>query len=277
MGTKSSANLFTRTYNLARSAKLLEVPLFKRGFLFSYFLYKRWYEDPFWALTKRRPELFSGGDILDIGANVGYTACVFAAARKAPGKIYAFEPDAASFGTLQETVRRKRLEDAVEMFNMAVGSGEGSIEFWHNEEHSADHRVVTKKFKSSRPSSEPITRVGVTSVDHFVAARDLPKICFIKIDVQGYELAVCEGMRGTLERFPALCVAFEYAPDGMRELGFEPSALLEFFRSAGFHLHILTRSATTFSPDNRAIEVAAEGTGYIDILCTKKNLSVGLR
>ncbi len=265
--------MFTRVYNLARSAKLLELPLFKRGFLFSYFLYKRWYEDPFWALAKRSRELFSGGDILDIGANIGYTACVFAAARKAPGKIYAFEPDLASFAMLREIVRRKRLEDTVEIFNMAVGSADGSLEFWHNEEHSADHRVVTEQFKSSRPSPERITTVAVTSVDNFVAARNLRDVAFIKVDVQGYELAVCEGMRGTLERFPSLCVAFEYAPDGMRELGFDPAALLDLFRSAGFHLHILTGSATTYSRDTKAIELAAERTGYVDILCSRKNLS----
>jgi FkbM family methyltransferase len=273
MRNTSSANSFTRAYNLARSAGILEIPPFKRAFLFAYFLYKRSYEDPFWALTKRSPEFFSGGDILDIGANIGYTACVFAAAIKRPGKVYAFEPDLASFATLGETVRRKHLDAAVDIFNMAVGSADGSLEFWHNEEHSADHRVVTNQFKASRPSGENVTTVAVTSVDNFVAAHNLRDVSFIKIDVQGYELAVCEGMRKTLEKFPGLGIAFEYAPEGMRELGFEPSALLGFFRSAGYQLYILTRAATTFAVDNQAIELAAERTGYIDILCCKKSLS----
>jgi FkbM family methyltransferase len=277
MQNKSSANLFTRAYNLARAARLLDLPLFKRLFLFSYFLYKRWYEDPFWALTRRSPELFTSGDVLDIGANIGYTACVFAAAikanAKAPGKVYAFEPDLASFQTLGEIVRRKNLGDSVEIFNMAVGSADGALEFWHNEEHSADHRVVTEQFKTARPAGEQITSVAVTSVDNFVAARNLQNIAFVKIDVQGYELAVCEGMRQTLEKLPALSIAFEFAPDGMRELGFEPSALLDFFRSAGYQLHILTRAATTLAPDNRAIDLAVERTGYVDLLCSKEILA----
>ncbi len=273
MSNKSSSNIFTRVYNLARSAGLLDISLFKRLFLFSYFRYKRWYEDPFWALAKRSPELFSGGDILDIGANIGYTACVFATARKPPAKIHAFEPDAASFATLGEIVRRKKLDDAVELLNMAVGSADGSLEFWHNEEHSADHRVVTAEFKSSRPVDEKITTVAVTSVDSFVAARQLRNVAFIKIDVQGYELAVCEGMRKTLEKFPAAAIAFEYAPQGMRELGFEPSELLEFFRSRGYQLHILTRAATTPVADDRAIDQAIQRTGYVDLLCSKKVLS----
>jgi FkbM family methyltransferase len=273
MSNKSSSNIFTRVYNLARSAGLLEMLLFQRLFLFAYFLYKRWYEDPFWALAKRSPELFTGGDILDIGANIGYTAWVFATARKPPAKIYAFEPDIASFTTLGETIRRKKLGDAVEVFNMAVGSHDGSLEFWHNEGHSADHRVVTEQFKASRPASEKITTVAVTTVDNFVAARNLQNVSFIKIDVQGYELAVCEGMRRTIEKFPEMCIAFEYAPDGMYELGFEPRALLDYFRSAGYQLHILNRAATTLATDNKAIDLAVKHSGYVDLLCSKKILA----
>jgi FkbM family methyltransferase len=273
MRNKSSTNIFTRVYNLARSARLFDLPLFRRLFLFSYFLYKRWYEDPFSALTKRSPELFTSGDVLDIGANIGYTACVFAAAIRPTAEVFAFEPDQVSFATLGDIIHRKNLGGIVEIFNMAVGGADGSLEFWHNEEHSADHRVVTDQFKTTRAPGDKITTVAVTSVDNFVAARNLRHISFIKIDVQGYELAVCEGMRQTLEKFPALCVAFEYAPDGMRELGFEPSALLAFFRSAGYRLHILTRTATTLAPDNRAIELAAERTGYVDLLCSKKILA----
>jgi FkbM family methyltransferase len=225
--------------------------------------------------VKRSPELFSSGDILDIGANIGYTASVFAEARKPPAKIYAFEPDLASFTTLGEMIHRENLEDAVEIFNMAVGSADGSLEFWHNEAHSADHRIVTEQFKASRPAGEKITTVAVTSVDHFVAKRNLQNISFTKIDVQGYELGVCEGMRQTLGKFPGMCVALEYAPEAMRELGFEPSALLGFFRSQGYQLHILTRAATRLAPDDQAIEVAAKRTGYVDLLCSREILAGG--
>jgi FkbM family methyltransferase len=273
MSSKLSSNIFTRVYNVARSAGIFEIASFKRLFLFAYFLYKRWYEDPFWALAKRSPELFEDGDILDIGANIGYTACVFAKARKPPARVYAFEPDAASFATLEEIILRKKLGDAVETFNMAVGSADGSLEFWHNEEHSADHRVVTEQFKSSRPAGEKMATVPVTSVDSFVAARNMLKLSFIKIDVQGYEFAVCEGMRKTLEKFPEVVIAFEYAPDGMRELGFEPSVLLDFFRSAGYRIHILTRAATRLALDNLEIDAAVERKGYVDLLCSKKVFS----
>jgi FkbM family methyltransferase len=273
MRNKSSTGVFMLAYNLARSARLLDLPWFKRVFLFSYFLYKRWYEDPFWALTRRSPELFSNGDILDIGANIGYTVYVFAGAIKPPAKIYAFEPDHASFATLEEIIRRKNLADKVEIFNIAVGSADGFVNFWHNEEHSADHRVVTDQFKTSRPTGDKITTVAVSSVDNFIAARNARNISFIKIDVQGYELAVCEGMRQTLQRFPEVCIGLEYAPAGLRELGFEPSALLDFFRSAGYNLHVLSRAATTPASDNRTIDQLAQKASYVDLLCSRKILA----
>ena len=261
-----------RMYNVARRAGLLDQAWFQRCFLFSYFLYKRWYEDPFRALTKRHPELFAHGDVLDIGANIGYTASVFAGAIRPPAKVYAFEPDEASFATLSEIVRRKHLRASVEIIPSAVGSAAGTLEFWHNDEHSADHRVVTKEFKSSARDQSKITTVAVTSVDSFVASRSLRDISFIKIDVQGYELAVCEGMRQTLEKFPLACIALEYAPDGMRELGFDPAALLGFFRSAGYELHLLTRSGLRLAPGDDAIESAARHSGYVDLLCSKKTI-----
>ncbi len=126
---------------------------------------------------------------------------------------------------------------------MAVGSSEGQIRFWHNEKHSADHRVVTQRFSRSCQDDTKISTVPVTPVDSFVSNRHLRNISFIKIDVQGYELAVCEGMKDTLERFPETCVCLEDSPDALVELRFEPGKILDFFRSRGYQLDVLRRAA----------------------------------
>jgi FkbM family methyltransferase len=273
MRNKTSTGAFLRAYNMARRAGVLDWAWFQRMFLFAYFRYKRWYEDPFWALTKSHPEWFVNGDILDIGANMGYTAWVFATATKLPAKVYAFEPDRISFTTLSEVIRRKHLGDRIEPLNLAIGSGEGTLEFWHNDEHSADHRVVTSAFRSGTLDRSRTTTVSVTSVDNFVAARGVQNISFIKVDVQGYELAVCEGMRQTLEKFPELRVAVEYEPESIRELGFQPAALLRFFRAAGYQLYILSRGGIDPAPEDGLIAQAAERSGYVDLLCTKNPIT----
>lgn len=275
MRNKTSTGVFLKAYNLARAAHVLDAPLFRRGFLSSYFLYKRWYEDPFSGLQRRRPELFQGGNILDIGANIGYTASLFARAVKPPHRVYAFEPDEESFATLREVVSRKKLQDRVEIFNLAMGAADGVVEFWHNEKHSADHRVATEPFKASElpGTGAKVSRVAMTSVDSFARKNELQNVAFIKIDVQGYELAVCEGMRETLGNFPKAAVCFEYSPEAMRELGFDAAKLLQFFRCFGYDLHILTRSGMKLAESDTAIQSASAKPGYVDVLCCKRAFS----
>ena len=80
MRSKGIIQMLTGAYSLVRKTGLLEVPIVRRGFVASSFAYKKYYEDPFWGLAKRMPQMFQSGDVLDIGANIGYTAWVFSEA-----------------------------------------------------------------------------------------------------------------------------------------------------------------------------------------------------
>lgn len=274
MRSKGVIHIFTGAYSLVRKTGLLELPLLRRGFVASSFLYKKWYEDPFWGLVGRSPGLFQGGDILDIGANIGYTAWVFAQAITPGAKIYAFEPDQSTFELFKEVIRWRRLEETIEPLNMAVGSSEGHLEFWHNKDHSADHRVVTEEFRKVRPNEDQFSSVAVTTVDQFVAARKIKRLSFIKIDVQGYEVAVCQGMNETLQRFPKMSVCLEYSPEGLSELGFNPNDVLEFFRARNYEFHMLTRRETIRVQNAGTIQTMLDGAGYVDLLCMRSNQGI---
>ena len=269
MRSKSVIQALTGAYSLVRKTGLLEVPMVRRGFVASSFAYKKYYEDPFWGLAKRMPQMFQSGDVLDIGANIGYTAWVFSEAIAAGSKVYAFEPDGTTYGMLEELIRTKKLEKAVEPLNMAVGSEKGYLEFWHNKDHSADHRVATEEFRKNRPGANEVTRVPVTTVDDFVSERKLERVSFVKIDVQGYETAVCDGMSRTLNRFPEIKVCLEFMPDAIAELGFEPSALLKFFGERGYKFYGLTREALQPVSDETAIRGLLGSAGYVDLLFSR--------
>ena len=270
-GQKSSA-LSTRAYDWAQRAGLLERSWFRGIFVTAYFLHKRFYEDPFWSLIHERPELFRGGDVLDIGANIGYTASLFARVVSRGAKVYAFEPDRRAFQMLLEVVRRKNLGAAIEAIHSAVGAEVGSVEFWHNQSHSADHKVVTLAFKASGPAPGCIESTPLTSVDAFVGLRQLQRIAFIKVDVQGYELAVCQGSEETLQRFPDATLCVEYSPESLRDLGFEPRELLHFLRSRGYHIYLLTPGKLALAHNDAEIESFTASAGYVDLLCSRKLL-----
>jgi hypothetical protein len=88
--------LFLAAYARARTAGLLESRWARSLFVTAYFAYKRHLEDPFADLVATRRDLFAGGDILDIGANVGYSAVLFTQALDAARRVHAFEPEAGN-------------------------------------------------------------------------------------------------------------------------------------------------------------------------------------
>ncbi|MEB3189648.1 MAG: FkbM family methyltransferase, partial [Snowella sp.] len=200
-------------YSLLNKTGLLETDYFKKIFWFAYFLYKQYVEDPFWGFTQKYPHLFQGGNILDIGANIGYTSTVFSRVIYPGFKVYAFEPDDRNFKSLKEIIKLRKKIGKIIPIKAAVGESKGTIKIWHNENHHADHRIVTEKYKNSEINLLNVSTVPCWSIDSFVDSElENQAIKFIKIDVQGYELPVCLGMQNTLAANPDLVVVLEYMP-----------------------------------------------------------------
>lgn len=265
--------LFLSCYAAVRRTGILEFPAARRAFLESYFLYKRYLEDPFFKLARRYPELFADGAVLDVGANCGYTAMVLA--RTSASKVYAFEPDAENIAMLEKVLASRNLQSRVEVVAAAVGAEDGFVDLWRNECHHADHRIATSAFKAGGDSSPVQTvQVPLVSVDSFVTKKVSGNISFIKVDVQGFELPVCLGMREVLSRHPNITCAFEYCPAQIEELGFSPHEVLDFFRVRGLRIFILRRNGTLSPFTEAALSSDVEQRGYADLLATRREVLV---
>lgn len=243
-------------YRYSGAARVLSHPIADGAFLAAFFAYKRHVEDPFAALARKRPDLFAGGDILDVGANAGYTATVFARVASPGAHVHAFEPEPTNFRRLERVIRTRTLTEVVIPHRVAVGETDGSVDLAINPTHPGDHRVVSSA--GQRASSRRI-RVPVITLDAF------ENVAFVKIDTQGFELEVSRGMSRLLDRSPSITVAFEYAPSELADA----KALLEFYRSRGFALHLLTSRGELrpFRDEEVAQRVASRG--YVDLLATR--------
>src|ERR1700722_2033046 len=93
-------NPLLSAYSLVKRSGFLETSLGRRLFKSAYFLYKRYLEDDLRDLVLSHPALVGGGNVLDIGANIGYTAAVLARAVEPGRKVYAFEPEPFNFRIL---------------------------------------------------------------------------------------------------------------------------------------------------------------------------------
>ncbi len=259
-------NPFVRMYSLVRQTGFLETPLGRRLFKSAYFLYKRYIEDDLRDLVQSYP-LVKGGDVLDIGANIGYTAAVLARAIEPGRKVYAFEPEPFNFRILERTALQPEFAGKIVATQCAVGAENGTVDLWINDHHHADHRVVTEQFRSAHPGSRAVS-APLVSVDSFLAGKP-ERVSFVKIDVQGYELAVCQGMQETLRQNPDVTVVLEYMPSAMRDLGFDPSKLIDFFVEREFKIYLVHPRGKL----SQGMPSVMSDSGYFDLLFSRRSIA----
>jgi FkbM family methyltransferase len=245
-------------YRFLRVGPLTRTRAGEKLFLAAFFAYKKWIEDPHAAFAKRHPEVFDGGHILDVGANVGYTACLFARLVSPPFKVYAFEPEEMNFARLKRVITSRHLGDAIVVEKTAIGDREGTVAFRTNPDHPGDHQVV-------ETPHEGAVYVPITTLDTFVAANHIVPVKFVKIDVQGYELAVSRGMSDLAARSPDLEISFEYS-------GSASNAVVDWYRARGFRVSIMRHDGGLTPLTDAALSAALRSRGYCDLFATRREI-----
>ena len=264
-----ASKALTNAYWLARKLRLLDTVWGRRAFAASYFLYKRHLEDPYHDFVEKHKKLFRGGNVLDVGANIGYTAMVFSRAVEPEYKVYAFEPERFNYALLEQSARARKARDRIVPILSAVGDRDGAIELWENEHHHGDHRVLTEKFLETTAPTASVT-TPVLRIDSFVERQpgEFP-VRFIKVDVQGYEFPVCKGMERTLAANPSAILALEYMPEAMRELGFQPEDLLTWLKQRNYQIYTLEKHGRL----HEGLTDLSPSQEYADLLLSREKLS----
>jgi FkbM family methyltransferase len=166
-----------------------------------------------------REHVKHGETWLDVGAHYGYTAIALAELVGHDGHVYAFEPSLTTVGHLNQT---RILNGFDHMTVLPFGLGEpGEIRVISvpTERGMANHALGGK-------GTEDILVVGF---DHLWKALGGRKVHGVKIDVQGMELEVLQGMTQTLSRHrPKLVIEFHS--------GVSRERISELLRAAGYLL-----------------------------------------
>ena len=131
----------------------------------------------------------------DIGANLGNWSALLLA-ENPHCSVHAFEASPRTFPNLQ-----KRLGAHANAHLHAAGMGErpGTLAFHDYGENSGLSSFVSRE-SSVGQKPERIIDVPVTTVDAFCAENRIEQIDFVKVDTEGYEMAVLRGMSAMLER-----------------------------------------------------------------------------
>lgn len=138
-------------------------------------------------------QFVGAGDVVyDIGANIGYVSLSLAKRVGRLGGVIAFEPFPKNIAAFRENIGLNSLEN-VELFEFAASNRAGEAVLRLLENPSTASLV----WHRDNPSALEVT-IRTISIDDLVEAGKLPHPRFVKIDVEGAEGKVVEGMRRTI-------------------------------------------------------------------------------
>jgi len=131
----------------------------------------------------------------DIGANSGYYGILAAYLGKGKTKTVSFEPLVEYASLIEESVNLNRLENQVTVLKTALGAKESKATI----ELAGSGSSLVPGFLGKN-TNNPTREISVARLDDLVEKNNLPLPHFVKIDVEGFELAVLEGCAQTLTK-----------------------------------------------------------------------------
>ena len=131
--------------------------------------------------------------VLDIGANIGCTTILFGQRAQ---KVISFEPSPTTFHFLQKNTRAAGVNNVV-CVNSGLGKTAGSFELTFSTDNRSGGFVSDR---TSASAGHEVESIDIRQGDHFVRENVAEQIGFIKIDVEGFEQNVIEGLAETLRK-----------------------------------------------------------------------------
>lgn len=148
-----------------------------------------------------------GDHVIDAGAFAGEVAVVFSKSVGPAGRVYAFDPVENHLAICRLNFARPGYDNVV-LFPYAVGDRTVDAPTIHSAEYNPGYRA------SSSEVPVPTRRI-----DDLVASGEIARVDFLKMDVEGSEMAALRGSEATIRRFrPKLAISIYHKPTDFSEI-----------------------------------------------------------
>jgi len=159
------------------------------------------------------PRAVRKGDIvLDCGANVG--VFIRTSLRAEAEKIIAIEPAPDNLECLRRNFPQEIASGRVVIVPKGVWDKDDFLDLLVDPDNQpADSFVI------HRPGAKAVAHVPLTTIDHLVGELQLPRVDYIKMDIEGAEVRALQGAKQTLARFhPRMALCTYHVDDHPREV-----------------------------------------------------------
>jgi FkbM family methyltransferase len=148
-------------------------------------------------------EVRRGDIVLDCGANIG----VFTkkALSRGAGLVVAIEPAPHTLEALRRNFEGEIRSGRVIVYPKGVWDHDAELELAIDEENQAANSLVRDRGHALK------IRVPLTTIDKIVSELKLPRVDFIKMDIEGAEKQAIKGASNTIQRFrPRMSLSSEH-------------------------------------------------------------------
>jgi len=147
------------------------------------------------AFIGRRLSGEHGRTFVDVGANVGYFS-LLAAERMPDGRIVAIEAFPSIYSKLEINIGLNKYRN-IRTIHRAATSGECTVEMFHAGSANEGRTTSIPGYFRTAP-----VRVQGNSLSQLLTADEISTIRVVKIDVEGAEYSVVQGMRSMIGKIP---------------------------------------------------------------------------
>ncbi len=146
--------------------------------------------------------------LFDVGANKGeFTKQILQLWQGKAYQLYAFEPSQKTFLMLQDSVQKS---GSVHLINMGFGDQPGMVELFYDREGSGLVSVYPRDLSYRNIDFSNHETIELTTLDLFCKKNAVSTIDFLKLDVEGHELAALKGGKKMFEEGKVKMVQFEF-------------------------------------------------------------------
>lgn len=165
-----------------------------------------------------------GGWFVDCGANIGYFTLLAAGCVGSGGRVDAFEPDPDNVVRLRGHVAGNGFESVVRVHPVALMDRPGPVDLYFPTSARSNHGMVS--VHAGFAGGEKKARVDAARLDDVLPG--VPDL--VKVDVEGAEWTVLDGMSRLLNSPSPPALIIEYNETSARVAGHEPTDLLDKVR-----------------------------------------------
>lgn len=195
-------------------------------------------------------QLVHPGDIaFDIGANVGLYAVQLSRLCGPIGRVWAFEPVLDTYWRLRETLALNRC-DNVSPVQGAVCDQDGSVRMNLFEPQFAEWNSIANQLMHTADGTpvSPCRSVEVPAytLDKFCETKEIERVNFMKVDVEGLEHLVFRGARRLLRERRVDYICFEISKEPLKGAGVESRDVFAALEAHGYGAYRFDKKTNRF-------------------------------